>query len=76
MVAEYAEQRFIDAGIAAWRNPTALTVVIPQPAAAICAKWQLASSHGISHVICMPHITRQKIDELLKDMLGYQENAA
>lgn len=75
-VAEYAERRFLDAGIAAWRNPGALTVVIPQPPPSICARWQLASSHGISHVICMPHVTRQKIDQLLEDMLRQEENAA
>jgi len=75
-VAAYAERRFIDAGIAAWRNPSAMTVVIPQPAASICAKWQLATSDGLSHVICMPHITRQKIDELLADILKQRENAA
>jgi histidine decarboxylase len=69
-VAAYAVQRFCDAGIAAARNPAALTVVFPQPAAAICKKWQLASSQGISHVICMPHITRDKIDELLADMVS------
>jgi histidine decarboxylase len=45
-------------------------VVFPQPAQKICKKWQLASSQGISHVICMPHITRDKIDELLADMVS------
>ena len=73
-VAAYAEQRFRDAGIAAARNPAALTVVFPQPAPEICKKWQLASSQGISHVICMPHITRDKIDELLADMVSSAED--
>jgi histidine decarboxylase len=75
-VAGYAEQRFRDIGLAAWRNPAALTVVFPQPGPAICRKWQLASSHGMSHVICMPHVTRAKIDELLADILSATEDSA
>jgi len=67
-VAAYAEGRFCEAGIPAWRNPLALTVVFPQPAPSICKKWQLASREGVSHVVCMPHIGRDKIDELLADM--------
>ena len=67
-VAAYAVKAFCDAGIPAWRNPAALTVVFPQAAPPIREKWQLASSHGLSHVICMPHISRRKIDELLAEM--------
>jgi len=74
--AAYAEQRFCEAGITAWRNPAALTVVIPQPDRSIREKWQLASSHGLSHVICMPRVTREKIDELLADMVQSMEKAS
>jgi histidine decarboxylase len=74
-VAAYAEQRLCDIGLAAWRNPSALTVVFPQPAPAISEKWQLASSNGISHLICMPHVSRQKVDELCADILKTQEDS-
>ena len=67
-VAAYAEQRFKDIGMAAWRNPQALTVVFPQPAAAVCEKWQLATAGGASHIICMPHVRREQIDELIADI--------
>ena len=66
--AAYAEQQFRSAGIAAWRNPQALTVVFPAPSRTVREKWQLASSDGISHVICMPHVTHRQIDELLNDI--------
>jgi len=69
-VAAYAEQRFHDAGIDAWRNPTALTVVFPRPAPSICEKWQLASRDNLSHVVCMPHVSREKIDGLLAEMVA------
>ena len=68
--AAYAEEQFQRAGIAAWRNPEALTVIFPQPAPQVCSRWQLASANGISHVVCMPHITREQVDALLKDMLS------
>jgi histidine decarboxylase len=67
-VAAYAEQRFRASGIAAWRNPQALTVVFPQPPEQVCEKWQLASAGGASHVICMPHVRREQVDELIADI--------
>jgi histidine decarboxylase len=66
--AEYARERFVAAGIDAWRNPQALTVVFPEPPPAVREKWQLASAGGLSHVICMPHVQRRQIDELIRDI--------
>jgi histidine decarboxylase len=67
-VAAYAEERFHGIGVAAWRNPQALTVVFPQPPRAVCDKWQLASAGGHSHIICMPHVRREQIDRLIDDI--------
>ena len=67
-VAAYAEQRFKNIGIDAWRNPQALTVVFPQPPEAVCHKWQLATAGGFSHIICMPHVRREQIDQLIGDI--------
>jgi histidine decarboxylase len=67
-VAAYAVQRFEDIGIAAWRNPQALTVVFPQPPQSVCDKWQLATASGCSHIICMPHVRREQIDNLVQDI--------
>lgn len=66
--AAYAEAQFKQAGIAAWRNPQALTVVFPQPPEEVRDKWQLASANGYSHLICMPHVSRAQIDELMSDI--------
>ncbi|MEY3351063.1 MAG: hypothetical protein RIQ50_1174, partial [Bacteroidota bacterium] len=33
-----------------------------------CKKWQLASDNDISHVICMPGVTRKMLDEFVLDM--------
>ncbi|MCU7548549.1 histidine decarboxylase [Chitinophagaceae bacterium LB-8] len=68
-LAAYAEQRLQEIGIAAWRNPDAITVVFPQPAEKICRKWQLASENGFSHIICMPGVTKQQIDSFVDDLM-------
>jgi histidine decarboxylase len=66
-VAEYAVEKLNSIGIAAWKNPNALTVIFPSPSNAICNKWQLASENGMSHLICMPGITKEQIDAFVSD---------
>jgi histidine decarboxylase len=67
-LAAYAEAEFRKADIEAWRNPQALTVVFPEPPKEVRDNWQLASAGGSSHLICMPHIQREQIDELIGDI--------
>jgi histidine decarboxylase len=71
--AAYAEAQFKQAGIEAWRNPQALTVVFPQPSKEVRDKWQLASASGYSHLICMPHVSRAQVDELMSDICNAGE---
>ena len=51
---------------------TAGMVGFPQPADSVCEKWQLATAEGLSHMICMPHVTKQQIDALVADILATQ----
>lgn len=67
-VAEYCEQKLKDIGIAAWRNPNAITVVLPKTPQAVKLKWQLATEGDVSHVICMPNVTKEQIDEFIHDL--------
>ncbi len=67
-VAAYCETRLNEIGIPAWRNPNAITVVFPKVADTIIAKWQLATQETISHIICMPSVTKDQIDELISDI--------
>ena len=67
-IAEYTEKRLIDAGINAWRNENAITVVFPQVPAGIREKWQLATADGKTHLICMPNVNKDQIDEFLYDI--------
>ena len=73
-LAAYTEKRLNEAGIAAWRNGHGLTVVLPKPSDAICAKYQLASEGEIAHIICVPGIRYSQIDEFV-DELQAQEQA-
>ncbi|MGK9128125.1 histidine decarboxylase [Olivibacter sp. SA151] len=71
-MATYLESQLLDRGIQAWRNPSAITVVFPEPSKHLRQKWQLATENGCSHVVCMPGVEKTQLDEFLKDM---QEDA-
>jgi histidine decarboxylase len=56
-------------GQEAWRNPEAyFTVVLPTPPEGILAKWTLSTYGPVSHIICVPGVTKVQIDEFLQDL--------
>ena len=65
--AEYAVGQFNERGIPAWRHKNSITVVFPRPAPEVFRKWQMAPEGDITHIITMPHVTRQMIDEIVAD---------
>lgn len=67
-LAAYAVDRLNEANWPAWRHEHAFTVVFPTPPAAVTEKWVLASSDGRSHLICMPGVTKEAIDEFVADL--------
>lgn len=67
-LADYTVRQLTGIGIPAWRHPHAFTVVFPTPPAAITDRWVLADTGGISHVMCMPGVTRAHIDRLVTDL--------
>ncbi len=73
-VAEYCEAELQKIGINAWRNPNAITVVLPKTPKSIKDKWQLATEGDISHVICMPNVTKVQIDEFVSDLKNCTES--
>lgn len=74
-MAAYTEARLQEIGIDAWRNPNAITVVFPEPHETIRNRWQLASENGYSHIICMPNVQREQIDEVVKAIAATLEFA-
>jgi histidine decarboxylase len=65
---DYCIDRFKAAGVNAWRHPNSITVVIPRPGPEALARWQIAPSRDMAHVITMPHVTRSMIDALVADV--------
>jgi histidine decarboxylase len=51
----------------AWRNQNSITVVLPRPSKELIDKWQLATQGDISHVVVMPHVTKEKLDLFIAD---------
>ena len=68
-LAEYTVSRLQSIGLDAWRNPWAITVVFPAPPAATRQKWQLATENGFSHIICMPGLRQELIDEFVDELV-------
>ncbi|RIV39351.1 histidine decarboxylase [Micromonospora radicis] len=66
--AAYAVEQIRATGWNAWRWPHAFTVVLPTPPEPVRAKWLLATDGTVSHLICMPGITRGQIDALAADL--------
>ena len=69
--AEYAVQQFNANGIPAWRGKNSVTVVFPRPSPYVLFQWQLAPLDDIAHLITMPHVTREMIDEVIADCLKW-----
>ena len=67
--AEYAVEEFNRRGLAAWRHRNSVTVVFPRPAPEVFKKWQIAPEGQVAHIITMPHVTREQIDELIADCI-------
>lgn len=68
--AQYAVDLFNKHGIPAWRHRNSVTVVFPRPSAEVIGKWQMAPEKQEAHIITMPHVTRQMIEELVQDCAG------
>jgi histidine decarboxylase len=66
--ADYCIKRLKENGIAAWRNPNSITVIMPKMPREIIEKWQLATEGDISHIICMPHVDHGQIDRFITDI--------
>ena len=67
-MADYTVERFKAAGINAWRHRNSNTVVFPRPGADVIARWQMAPSRDIAHIITMPHVTPATIDAAVADV--------
>nr|VFK57421.1 MAG: histidine decarboxylase [Candidatus Kentron sp. TC] len=70
--AEYAVAALTGIGCKAWRNPHAITVVISDLPRSVIRKWHLAVSGKEGHVIIMPNVTVELIDEFVADVEAWR----
>lgn len=64
-LAKYTEQELNKIGRNAWRNKEGLTIVFDSPSKKIIQQFQLATDGSISHIICVPGITKKHIDDFI-----------
>ncbi|OIV35968.1 hypothetical protein BIV57_18790 [Mangrovactinospora gilvigrisea] len=62
-VADYAQQRLTELGLHAWRHPGSITVVLDPPPPEVRARYSIPVEDGIAHIIAMPHVTPELVDE-------------
>jgi histidine decarboxylase len=67
-LADYTHRRLTESGWEAFRYPHAFTVVLRTPPTPVIARWVLVSVNGFSHLITMPGVARDQIDEFLTDL--------
>lgn len=65
--AEMAVRKLSERGIHAWRHENSVTVIFPRPSPAVMEKWIIAPRADIGHLIVMPHVTMEVIDEFVED---------
>ena len=65
--AEYCLGELQKLGVDAWMNPGAITVVFPKTPENLKRKYQLATEDAITHIICMPNVTKAHIDLFIED---------
>jgi len=65
-LAAYACQQLNTIGVPAKRLPHAFTVTFPSPPEELAqVGWVLGGDDHCGHLICMPHITRQQVDDFV-----------
>lgn len=67
-LADYAIAALAKHGIESWRHKNSVTVVFPRPPTGIMRKWILAPRKKIAHIITLPHMKEEIIDEFAADL--------
>jgi histidine decarboxylase len=67
-LAQYAHQMLRDIGWPTKLNPFAFTVTFKHPPPPVVEKWALASDGDTAHIVCMPGVVKDQIDEFVADL--------
>jgi histidine decarboxylase len=67
-LAVYTHAQLRELGWPTRLNRNAFTVTLDEPPPPVLAKWVLASDRGTAHIVCMPGVGRDQIDEFVGDL--------
>jgi histidine decarboxylase len=67
-VADYAVRKLQDSGWEAWHRPRSFTVVLKSPSQALVERWSLANEDGWSHIVCVPGVKAEDIDQFVDEI--------
>ena len=67
-VANYTKDRLLQEGINVTLQPGRITLVFKKPAPWIIKKWQLATQGEIAHLLTVPGVTMDLMDDFVSDM--------
>ncbi|MBF6414022.1 aminotransferase class I/II-fold pyridoxal phosphate-dependent enzyme [Nocardia cyriacigeorgica] len=67
--AEYAAGQLAAAGLRPQLHPGSIVVVFDRPAEWVCRKYHLATEGDRAHIVTVPHVTREIIDEMCGDII-------
>ena len=74
--ANYLKQLLLDNGITAHLNPLSTTVVFTRPPPHIVAKWQLACTGDIAHIVVMPSSNSSKLEAFVREYAAHLKKVA
>lgn len=67
-VTEYAEKKLKSVSWPCWKNDHSNILIINKPKQELVRKWSLATQGSFAHLVIMPHVTRQMIDEFVSEL--------
>lgn len=71
-MADHALERLEPLGVHPWRHAHSPIVVFDRPSAELISYWQLAAHGSIAHLITMPHVTAEHVDQLVESLAAGQ----
>ena len=66
-MADYVIDELQKIGVDAWRNENSITVVFPLGIDWVMEKYHIAPENGIGHLITMPKVSKEQVDNFVKD---------
>lgn len=67
-MADYAIAQLNQLDRNAWRHPYSNIVVFDRPSPGVTQRWQLACNGSLTHLIAMPHVVKEQVDQLVADI--------